>query len=349
MSTENKTNTATQPDPMESQLRALALGEDNGKDMSEEIAKVDAALAGDQRKGTPAKSDGGDTTDGDESDTKASEKTDSTKKPGTEVPSDQKDKATAKDGEKQPDAKKEPTAYEKAQKKSADERARLDKSWKELQAQRAAIAAERAEIERAKAAKEPPAQQKPEDPLAEFTPEQLDKQAAVFEREGRYDMADYARKVAAEKRAAPPAAEKQPPAGEPRPAAEGPAGREQFMAEWNRNVAELKATEVDLQDPGTPLYKETEALIREVPLLSKMADGVKYAVQIAKLRIEASSVPGLKGRIGELEKEIKTLREATSLGSGAPEKRGGPKDITQMSEAEAVNALRSLAAEADAA
>lgn len=343
------TQTEARPDGMEADLRALAQAADAGQDTSEQISKLDAQLAGDDGKGTPAKS-GGEKADGAE---RANDKTSKTDpKPGTETPSDQKHKTepAAKPDEKKTGDEKKPedSAYRKAQ----AERQRREKTWKELEMERNAIRAEREQLEAAKreAAAKAEAAQKPKDPLAEFSPEELERHAKAFERDGQYELADKARAAAAAKREAA----RQAPAGESAPAAAtaangSPINRETFLADWKRNLAEVTAENPELKQQDSPLYKETAALIAEVPMLSRMADGVKHAVQIAKLRIEAGSVPGLKEKIGKLEAEIQTLRQATSLGGSSPENRGGPKDITQMSAAEAERELLALAQAADAA
>jgi hypothetical protein len=235
------------------------------------------------------------------------------------------------------------TAYTKLQKEQ-ERLARNRREFEEEKArERAALETERQKL-RTETTKPAP---RSDDPLNGFTAEQLDTAADKLEAQGKYDLANEARKAAAERRKAPKAEDR----GQRTEDGSDKAGQAtpEFMQQWRANLEREVEANPELRSKDTPLYQATAKVLQTEPWLQKMPDGINKAVRVAKLQAEAAAVPTLKAKIAEMEKELTDLRTATSLSGGSAESRGrAKKPLQEMSDSEAEAEIRQLAAETDA-
>ncbi|MBS0229450.1 MAG: hypothetical protein JSS23_12265 [Proteobacteria bacterium] len=238
------------------------------------------------------------------------------------------------------------------------EKARFAKNWQGLQEERQRFEQEKAQIAQARQQlqqlrntqtvnlQQPQAD--PGNPLAKYTDQQLLDSAETFEEEGKSQYAALARTeiqrrrealAAQQQRQALPVLQQQ---GDPN------AQREQFLAEWTGHRKALEAQLPDLTKPESALFKEVQLLLTQVPYFSRNPSGIKEAVEAAQVRLEARAVPELRKRLEAQDKELTTLRKATSPGSGSIESRGAAnKPFTEMTESEQIDYIRREAALAD--
>lgn len=245
----------------------------------------------------------------------------------------------AEDAQAQPTA--EPTLEQKPKQETAYQRAkaageRLDRSWKKLEEEKAQFRKERSqwEEERRKTSAPQATPAQPEPTLIDGHPAEVwERLAKRKEAEGDHDLAEEARQRAqkareadAQKKAAPSVAVQQ---SEPWKSPE-------FQAEWTRNTQELIQAEPELNDPGHPVFKSTNMLVND-PKWSRFfrshPDGIKAAVQVAKLIQQSEQAAKATAEIKTLKAEIDRLNKLTqprgSLPPGsAPAKR--PEDITDV-------------------
>jgi hypothetical protein len=341
-------NTDSTPalDAEEQQLRELAAAADEGKQI--EIPDNDA----DERGAREPESDG---TDGSDPSNDAGTAEDSQKKSEGQKPeakaNEEKAKGDADKTKADDKAKSDPkeSAYAKLQK----EQERLARNRREFEEEKAKI---RAELEAERHQLRQQTRTKPEaaqldDPLAKYSPEDLDKAAERFEAAGKYDLAQDARQAAKDKRAAAATQAQREAKGEQQQPAKPDAQQgptPEFMAQWKAHLERETEANPDLKDKESALYKATAGLLAKEPWLSRMPDGISKAVQVAKLQAEASAVPGLKQQIATMQKELDELRAATSPAAGRAESRGRTQiPVDEMSDDEAEAELRRLASEAD--
>jgi hypothetical protein len=215
------------------------------------------------------------------------------------------------------------TRYEKAKE-------RAERSWQEINAQKEALKAEREafakereqieqqrrEIEERRAKAE-----------AEFSPDQYDAAAAKFEAEGKFDLADLAKKKAEDLRRNPPAQRQ----------AQATAAQEGQRREWA-----LKAGQEfpELVQTNSPLQQRVAQIMQSEPDLKQHPKGIYLAARIAHLEAESGKGATAAARASELEKNlglaqarIKELEALTAPGGpGNAAHLSGARSFEQMSE-----------------
>ena len=250
-----------------------------------------------------------------------------------------------------PEAQNPESAFTTAQK----EKARREKTWAEINAEKEQLAAERKalEEERKRLAEEQHRQPaKPETPQSKYSAEDYDAAAKHFEAKGDYELAEQAKAKAAELRAAQqPRPEQGSAAAAPQNQVSTPFGampREQFMTTWQGTLERLMKAEPDLANKDSELGKTTAEMLRTYPLLSTYPTGIRDAVGAAKLTIQARRVPVLEKELAATKAELERLNKTNSLRGGPPGMPpAGPKSIEDMSLDEAEAAARAAALAAD--
>lgn len=225
--------------------------------------------------------------------------------------------ATAENSQAKP-ADQKPT--EKPQSRFAKDQARLQGTWKEVNAAKEEFAKAKAqfEAEQAKLAKErqefeserqkaAQPKHKPED--YETHANNLDAQAETLTAQGRYDeaaeakaMAKIARKHAAELRANPPPA---------------PATPEQKTAEQQAKDKEW-ITKAGMEFPnsvkdGSPEKAELETFAKQHPEVLQDPKLLYFAAERASLKTAAARVPTLEKELDGLRAKVKELEEQLSV------------------------------------
>ena len=246
---------------------------------------------------------------------------------------------------------KQPTEY---QKKRTD-RERLGDSWKKLEAEKAQLREEREAFYRRQAEQaqrgNQPAPKVPADdadPLAQYTPEQLDSAADEFDAKGQFDLAEEARKAAKAKREQPASAT--PPTA-PQPGKQPPdqdTALKAAHAEWKANLAACEKEMPELADKTSEGYKQTCDILRKYPVLRTYPAGIRDAVQLVQLQRTASKAETAIKEVETLKSRLAEAESRLTPAIGAPERGGRTKSIADMGDAEARAALKRLAAEADA-
>ena len=250
-----------------------------------------------------------------------------------------------------PEGQKPESAFTKAQK----EKARREKTWAEINAEKEQLAADRKalEEERKRLAEEQHRQPaKPETPQSKYSAEDYDAAAKHFEAKGDYELAEQAKAKAAELRAAQqPRPEQGSAAAAPQNQVSTPFGampREQFMTTWQSTLERLVKAEPDLANKDSELGKTTAEMLRTYPLLNHIPTGIQDAVAAAKLTIQARRVPVLEKELAAAKAELGRLNKTNSLRGGPPGMPpAGPKSIEDMSLDEAEAAARAAALAAD--
>jgi hypothetical protein len=252
----------------------------------------------------------------------------STEKSGTPAEKGNDDKKKTPDAEKgkdKTDGKPDPTtekpesAYTKAQK----EKARLDESWKKLNAEKEALRnnpefKEFSEWKRSKTLGK--ADKSAKAPAAQYSAEEYDAFAKQYEEEGNEKMAKVARERAEEVR--------QQAKAQPANAGVEAHKTPEFQAEWQKNFEEVAANEPELQKDGSPLEQAVYNLVNDPTwgafFLAKPS-GIRAAVEVAKMVRQAGMVKGLQEEKTKLETDLKAskaevdrLTKLTALGGSLP-------------------------------
>lgn len=253
-----------------------------------------------------------------------------------------------------PEGQKPDSAFTKAQK----EKARREKTWADINAEKERLAAKERELEeRSKRFSEEQHRQRNPEPTPskpKYSAEEYEAVAEDFDRKGEFDLAATARATAKQLR------EEQAKGAQPQRPEQGPAGvpqvntpfggmpQEQFMAGWQSNLEMLSKAEPDLANKDSELGKTTAEMLRTYPLLSTYPTGIRDAVGAAKLTIQARRVPVLEKELAATKAELERLNKTNSLRGGPPGMPpAGPKSIEDMSLDEAEAAARAAALAAD--
>jgi hypothetical protein len=100
----------------------------------------------------------------------------------------------------------------------------------------------------------------------------------------------------------------------------------QFKEMWETHRVSAIQENPDLAKSDSALFKQASELLASPwgEVLGAHPAGVKAAVEVAKLRMSADSVPALTKQVEELQTEIKKLKERTQLGGTGATTRGAP-------------------------
>lgn len=205
---------------------------------------------------------------------------------------------------------------------------REQKGWEALNAEKAALKAEQERLQSERTEFETKAKASRE----QFSPEQYEKAAAAFEAEGKFDLAELAKKKAEEIRKNPPA----------QVADQAKVKHEAQVKEWT-----LKAgTDFpELGKQGSPLNKRVQEMFAEEPDLKAHPKGVYLAARLASLEADADGVPAMTAELGKLRARVKELEVLTAPGGGGntAAQLPGVKTFEQMNDAEQLSELQKMA------
>lgn len=222
--------------------------------------------------------------------------------------------------------------------KARKEEARRDRSWKKLEAEKAAFLREKAEwlAQRLNtpAAENPQSETQNTDTLSAA----FEEMAKQLEQNGDFDGAQIARERIKD------IASKLPPTGQdaktgiPADAARQMERRAQFAQAWNANIERAINDFPEMKDPESDFGKNVQSILRApdaAAFISGRPDGIYLAAQLTKMKMTALRVPELEKENAALKEEINKLRQGASIpDSGASERGGEPKSISSMSLSE---------------
>ena len=225
-------------------------------------------------------------------------------------------------------SEKKPTRYEKA-------KSRLEKEWEDVRAEKARIKAEREQIEaeRARKASETP-QGETKSSSRKFSAEDYREAAKSYRDEGRDDLAKLAENKASEIEV------------EERKEIEQKTQAE-LKSAWDKNLLEEVEANPELKDSSSTLYKAVSEMLQNHAILRNYPAGIKDAVGIAKVKLQAESASDLKKKVAEYEKELSQLRKATTPASGQPKGPAKTKAFNELTLDEQERELLRMASEVD--
>jgi hypothetical protein len=313
----------------EADVLAMAQAADEGRDFSptpkeDEKAKVETPAtekaSGDNEQ-TPAPAEKAEKTK-----LEASDEVSSTKEKSKE---DKSSLTTQSDEIKSESAsEKKPTRYEKA-------KSRLEKEWEDVRAEKARIKAEREQIESAKARQttETPSQEA-KSSSRKFSAEDYREAAKSYRDEGRDDLAKLAENKASEVEV------------EDRKEIEQKTQAE-LKSAWDKNLLEEVEANPELKDSSSSLYKSVAEMLQNHAILRNYPAGIKDAVGIAKVKLQAESASDLRKKVAEYESELAQLRKATTPASGQPKGPAKTKAFHELTLDEQERELMKMASEVD--
>lgn len=345
MATEQTATTSDMTD-MEAMLRQAAQDADSGKAV--DLSALSASATQETGGKTETTAEG---TTPDASSTAlnpgAEKQTDTAKPQGEDGKSKQPDNKTG-------DQQQSNFAKNKAE-RERKEQERFDRNWKKLEERNAEIAErERRLAERERSLetgqhRQSSTTRSDATTSEEYTPEQWDRAADTWQKQGKFDLADAAREKAEELRRNPPQ-RSQERRSESRaitsnePPEETP-GTPQFTAKWQENLTQLTAEHPELKDPKSELYQATAKVLESDKRFSRFNDGIRAAFEIANLQLQANRVPTLEAKVKEQSEELAKLRAATQPGAGTTETALKEKSFEEMSSAEQEAYLQQRAAQ----
>ena len=177
---------------------------------------------------------------------------------------------------------KKPTRYEKA-------KGRLEKEWEDVRAEKARLKAEREAIEQAKAQREASqsGSETPKTGNRRFSADDYREAAKSYREEGRDDLAKLAETKATEVET------------EERKEIEQKTQAE-LKSAWDKNLLEEVEANPDLKDSNSSLYKAVSEMLQNHAILRNYPAGIKDAVGIAKIRLQAETASDLKKKVAEI-------------------------------------------------
>ena len=225
-------------------------------------------------------------------------------------------------------SEKKPTRYEKA-------KSRLEKEWEDVRAEKARIKAEREQIEaeRARKTSETP-QSETKSGSRKFSAEDYREAAKSYRDEGRDDLAKLAEQKAGDIEV------------EDRKEVEQKTQTE-LKSAWDKNLLDEVEANPELKDSNSTLYKAVSEMLQNHAILRNYPAGIKDAVGIAKVKLQAESASDLSKKVAEYEKELSQLRKATTPASGQPKGPAKTKAFHELSLDEQERELMKMASEVD--
>jgi len=313
----------------EADVLAMAQAADEGRDFSptpkeDEKAKVETEAtekaSGDNEQ-TPAPAEKAEQTK-----LEASDEVSATKEKSEEA----KSSLTTQSSEDKSESasEKKPTRYEKA-------KSRLEKEWEDVRAEKARIKAEREQIEAERARKTSETTQgETKSSSRKFSAEDYREAAKSYRDEGRDDLAKLAEQKAGDIEV------------EDRKEIEQKTQTE-LKSAWDKNLLDEVEANPELKDSTSTLYKAVSEMLQNHAILRNYPAGIKDAVGIAKVKLQAESASDLSKKVAEYEKELSLLRKATTPASGQPKGPAKTKAFHELTLDEQERELMKMASEVD--
>jgi hypothetical protein len=225
-------------------------------------------------------------------------------------------------------SEKKPTRYEKA-------KSRLEKEWEDVRAEKARIKAEREQIEADRARKTSDSNQgETKTSSRKFSAEDYREAAKSYRDEGRDDLAKLAEQKAGDIEV------------EDRKEIEQKTQIE-LKSAWDKNLLDEVEANPELKDSTSTLYKAVSEMLQNHAILRNYPAGIKDAVGIAKVKLQAESASDLSKKVAEYEKELSQLRKATTPASGQPKGPAKTKAFHELTLDEQERELMKMASEVD--
>jgi hypothetical protein len=221
--------------------------------------------------------------------------------------------------------------------RAVKEKARQDRSWSALQAEKEQFRQQQAQWEEQQRLAQLQAQTQQYQPLKKdgLTAQQYYDGAKVFERDGDYENAVKAYKVASEM---------------------GRAEQQQYQQfeqankeyQWRQQMQEVGKAAPQIWDTNDPMHQTLARIIEQNPGIYNLPNGFKLAAEAAYYVTRESHMKELEDEIVSLKAELeKGRRKGQPARGGYASPRTGEKDFDDLSLDEMESHLKSLTAEAD--
>ena len=187
---------------------------------------------------------------------------------------------------------------------------RANKTWREVNAEKAALKKEREEL----AAQRQALTEQQDKSLAEiqqktatsrYSPEEYEAIAKEFEDEGDHSNAEAARKAADQARSA---VKEQ----------EAKSQQAKFVSQWDANWKSQAKEHKDLNDQNSELFKMVGQLLERKPVLTQYPEGINDAVEGAVMYLQANRSASLEKQVSDLKKKVAEYEEKTQLNGSQP-------------------------------
>jgi hypothetical protein len=219
-------------------------------------------------------------------------------------------------------------ATSKEDERTRKDNERFDRSWKRLETEKSEVRKLRRELEEAKKVYE-----KQADPIEKFkdeeghTASQWEAYATQCEQNDDYRSAYMAKQQANKVRAQ--------------------AMQNHFAERWRETHEDVVAEEEDMQNMLSPLFREVDGLIRNDTIFRAVPEGMRYAVEFAKARLQGKQVAELQAQNQTLNKEITRLNGLLGINGGGTHRSTKPKSFNDMTSEEQFAHLLDQAKELD--
>jgi len=229
--------------------------------------------------------------------------------------------------------KQEGEDTDNAKREMSDKEAeRFDRNWKKFQEEKDAFKKEREELERFREDTFKQIREKRFN--SETSPEAYEQAANDFEEDGREDLARQARQKAKEAR-------------DEYEQEKAEFENHKRRLQWEKNYQEAVKAAPDLADETSEFHRIVKSVLKERPILTSYPDGIKDAVEIAKLATEANMLKAVQEEKSELEKRIKELEAKIQPGGSSVSPGSKSSGIETMKTEEAREYFRRRFAEFD--
>ena len=255
---------------------------------------------------------------------------------------EQEDVGTSSKSENDSKAKQKDEKPKDQKSKFAQDQNRKTKTWEQINAEKEAIRAEREAVRRER---EEWSKQREQSSVADtnsfrdekgYTAEDYEAAAKEFDADGDSQLAKAARAKADGVRKSVSVKQQQ-------------VQQERFTKTWADNFNKLSEKETWLKDQSSNEYKRTVELLKRIPILTTLPNGLAHAVELMKLQDTAGRYQSVEAENKALKEQLNKLQQKTAIGKSVPagQLKTEEKDLSRLSQKEQRDALMRAAREFD--
>ena len=255
---------------------------------------------------------------------------------------EQEDVGTSSKSENDSKAKQKEEKPKDQKSKFAQDQNRKTKTWEQINAEKEAIRAEREAVRRER---EEWSKQREQSSVADtnsfrdekgYTAEDYEAAAKEFDADGDSQLAKAARAKADGVRKSVSVKQQQ-------------VQQERFTKTWADNFNKLSEKETWLKDQSSNEYKRTVELLKRIPILTTLPNGLAHAVELMKLQDTAGRYQSVEAENKALKEQLNKLQQKTAIGKSVPagQLKTEEKDLSRLSQKEQRDALMRAAREFD--
>ena len=254
----------------------------------------------------------------------------------------EKEVSTKSETETKATSKTEPKVDKEKSSKFAQEQNRKAKTWEQINAEKEALKAEREAVKRER---EEWSRSREQSKATEtnshrdekgYTADDYEAAAKEFEADGDSQLAKAARAKADNVR-------KEANANQQK------FQQERFNRSWSENFNKLSEKESWLKDQSSNEYKRTVEILKRIPILTTLPNGLVHAVELMKLQDSAGKSQSIEAENKSLKEQLSKLQQKTAIGKSVPagQLKAEEKDFSKLSLKEQRDALMRATREFD--